>query len=420
MRKGQTEVLVVGAGPVGLWTALLLAEAGLDVTIIDREERTTARTYACALHPRTLRLLQRVSLEGAVLERGRRIQKIAFYDGAARRAELDLSKPGGPFPFLLILPQHAVESLLEQRLAQAGVRVLWNHRFDALAEDADGVTATIEELAGTSTGYIVPHWETIVKNRAPLHARLVIGADGHNSLVRQRAGLEYQRVGELESFAAYEFESSDPVEAEVRVVLDEATTNVLWPLPEKKFRWTFQMVRSDAPADFPEKERRAVRFEQANVDERIRQYVQQVSHQRAPWFSASVSRIAWCSEVAFERRLAKPFGRSRCWLAGDAAHQTGPVGVQSMNRGFEEGAALAEAIRKILREAAPLTSLDAYNQQQQTEWQRLLGLTGGLQAGRDTVPWVKDRRARILPCLPASGADLVELAGQLGLNMAQK
>jgi 2-polyprenyl-6-methoxyphenol hydroxylase-like FAD-dependent oxidoreductase len=414
MRKPQTEVLIVGAGPAGLWTALLLAEAGVDVSIIDREERTTARTYACALHSGTLRLLQRLGLDAAVLEQGRRITAIAFYDGETRRAQLDLSKQDREFPFLLILPQQDLESILEQRLVRAGVHVQWRHRFDALAEEGEGVAATIEQLADTSTGYIVPHWETIVKSRTILQARFLIGADGHGSLVRQRAGLDYQRVGAPESFAAYEFESAEKGEAEVRVVLDDATTNALWPLPDNRFRWTFQMLRSNA--DFPEKERRAVRVEQPTVDEPIRQYVQQVCHQRAPWFSATVKRITWCSEVAFERRLANPFGRNRCWLAGDAAHQTGPVGVQSMNRAFSEGETLAGMIREILRGAAPLTSLEAYNRDHQAEWRRLLGLTGGLQAGRDTDPWVRDRRARILSCLPASGADLGSLARQLGLN----
>ena len=418
MRKAQTDVLVVGAGPVGIWTALLLAEAGLDVTIIDREERTTARTYACALHPRTLTLMERVGLDGPAVERGRRIQTVAFYDGATRRAVLDVSKTGGQFPFLLILPQHVLESLLEERLAQAGVRVKWNHRFDALKEEADGVVATIEELAGTSTGYIVPHWETVVKDRFAMNARFVIGADGHGSLVRQRAGFEYQRVGEPLTFTACEFESTSSGDAEIRVVLDDTTTNVLWPLLDKKFRWTFQIERSGTPTALPEKERHAVRLEQAHVDGRVRQYVEEVGRQRAPWFSAPVSHITWCSEVGFEHRLAKPFGRNRCWLAGDAAHQTGPVGVHSMNVGFSEGASLAETIRRILREAAPVNTLEAYNREQQAEWQRLLGLTGSLQAGNGTSAWIQDRRARILGCLPASGEDLAPLARQLGLNLA--
>ena len=119
MREERTEVLVVGAGPVGLLTAILLAEAGVEVKIIDREERTTARSYACALHPRTLKLLAEMGLAAPLLERGRRIETVAFYDGAARQAEVNLSELGGEFPFMVILPQNVFEEALEQRLRKA-------------------------------------------------------------------------------------------------------------------------------------------------------------------------------------------------------------------------------------------------------------------------------------------------------------
>src|SRR5579859_3628378 len=134
MREGRTEVLVVGAGPVGLWTALSLAHAGVEVSIIDRESRVTARNYACALHPSTLKLLDRLGLASAAIERGRPIQKLAFYEGESRRAEIDLAGCSKEFPFLLILPQSALESLLEQQLRLAGVAVYWNHRFEGLEE----------------------------------------------------------------------------------------------------------------------------------------------------------------------------------------------------------------------------------------------------------------------------------------------
>jgi 2-polyprenyl-6-methoxyphenol hydroxylase-like FAD-dependent oxidoreductase len=416
MREEQTEVLVVGAGPVGLLTALLLNEAGIEAKIIDREARTTARSYACALHPRTLKLLERMGLAAAVLDRGRRIQTIAFYDGESRRAEIRLSELGGDFPFLLILPQNAFEDLLEQRLRKAGAAVTWNHRFDDLKDEAETVVATVEEMGGTATGYIVPHWETVVKRRFPVRARYLVGADGPGSLVRQRLGIEHTRVAGPEFFAAYEFESEARGEDEVRVVLDEATTNVLWPLPENKYRWTFQMVKSEVPIEFPEKERRAVHFTQKTVDEKIRQYVEKVTKQRAPWFTASVKEITWCTDVVFEHRMAKQFGRGRCWLAGDAAHQTGPVGVQSMNVGLSEAAALADNLRKLLREHAPQSLLQTYNRERQDEWRRMLGLTGGLKTRSDTSVWAGERRARILPCLPGSEEDLTGLASQLGFG----
>jgi len=418
MREARTEVLVVGAGPVGLWLALSLAEAGVQVTIVDRESRITARNYACALHSATLKLLNRFGLASAALERGRRVQKVAFYDGPSRHAELDLSKLAGDFPFLLILPQSALESLLEQRLRQAGVAVQWNHRFEDLAEEQEQVSATLEELEGTSTGYIIPHWETVVKRRVPIHAQYLLGADGHSSSIRQKLGIPFERAHQTETFAAYEFEADADGEEEVRVVFDEGTTNVLWPLGEKRFRWTFQLSRSEAGAELPEKDRRAVRLEQPAIDERVRQCVERVAQRRAPWFTASIEKITWCTEVGFQHRLVTGFGRNRCWLAGDAAHQTGPVGVQSMNAGFQEGGQLAEALRQILQENAEEAVLASYNQVALARWHKLLGVTGGLKIGANASPWIRDHYDRFLSCIPACNGDLDALAGQLNLSFA--
>jgi 6-methylpretetramide 4-monooxygenase / 4-hydroxy-6-methylpretetramide 12a-monooxygenase len=416
MREERTEVLVVGAGPVGLLTAILLAEAGIEVKIIDREECTTVRSYACALHPRALKLLSQMGLAAPVLERGRRVEKVTFYDGASRRAEVKLSELGGEFPFMVILPQNIFEGVLEERLRKAGVTVTWNHRFDNLQSAGETVVANVEELGATATGYIVPHWEGVVKRTFPVRAQFLVGADGFDSLVRQRLGIENMCVAGQAFFAAYEFEPEEKVEDEVRVVMNDSTTNVLWPLPGNKYRWTFQVLKSEMPSEFPEKERQGVRLIQKAVDERIRQYVQEVAKQRAPWFAAGVKEITWCTEVVFEQRVARQFGRDRCWLAGDAAHQTGPVGVQSMNVGMAEAASLTGALRRILREKAPVGLLETCDREWQAEWRRLLGLTGGLKARNETSPWVRERRGRILSCLPASHEDLEPLAGQLRLG----
>jgi len=419
MREAQTDMLVVGAGPVGLWTALLLAEAGIAVSLIDQEEHTAARSYACALHGRTLELLGQFGLTEALLASGKRVEKWAFYDRTGRHAELDLSGLAGRFPFILILPQSVLEGLLEQRLRQAGAAVHWNHRFAGFVEQEESLNATIDELAGTSTGYIVPHWEMVVKNRSNVSAQFILGTDGHASLVRQVAGFDYQRMGDPEFFAAFEFESENADEdqdQEVRITLDQ-TTNVLWPLPNRRYRWTFQLLRHELPPEFPQKERRAVRLAQPVVDERIRRYVEKVSRERAPWFCAQISNIAWCSEVAFERRLVKPFGQNRCWLLGDAAHQTGPVGVQSMNLGFCEGETLVGLLKKILREDAPMSLLDSYNREQQNRWHPLMGLTGGLRPRASTTPWIREHCGQLLPCLPACETSMASLADQLGLDV---
>ena len=203
----------------------------------------------------------------------------------------------------------------------------------------------------------------------------------------------------------------------MRVVLDEGTTNVLWPLAGNRGRWTFQLVKSELPPEFPEKERRAVRLEQKTVDETLRQYVQRISQQRAPWFSTRIEQVTWCTNVPFEQRLARRFGQDRCWLIGDAAHQTGPVGAQSMNVGLCEAQALATCFHKVLRQDGRLGLLGEFDQQCQAEWSRLLGLSGGLRARPTTGDWVRARLPRLLGCLPASGDGLAALASQLGTDV---
>jgi 2-polyprenyl-6-methoxyphenol hydroxylase-like FAD-dependent oxidoreductase len=409
---------VVGAGPVGLWTALLLAQAGIEVTVIDREQRTTTRSYACALHPRTLKMLHRHGLAKPLVEKGRPIGAVAFCEGNVRHVSVNFTEKGSEFPFLLVVSQNALESALEHKLREAGVNVRWNHRFDTFEQDMDMAVSTVERLAGTSTGYIVPHWEMVVEERWNIRARFLIGADGHHSLVRQRAEFEIERVAGPELFAAYEFTLNEPTPDEARVVLDDFTTNVLWPLPGNRARWTFQLPHSSKPVEFPEKERRETRVEHKQVDEKIKAYVQRVAKSRAPWFSGTVLHIAWCTEVGFEQSFAKEPGRDSCWLLGDAAHQTGPVGVQSMNAGFVEAEALVGALKKILRDNAPTTLLEACQREQLEQSRRMLGLTGGLQPKHGTDSWVAARAARILPCLPGTGPDLVRLANQLKLDLA--
>ncbi len=178
------------------------------------------------------------------------------------------------------------------------------------------------------------------------------------------------------------------------------------------------MDGAEPVADFPEKERRAVRVAQAQVDERIRQYVSTVARKRAPWFTAQVQEISWCTEVVFQHRVASRFGQNRTWLAGDAAHQTGPVGVQSMNAAFIEGKVLAELLGRILRNNGPLELLRGYHDEGRRRWRRLLGTDGGLQPGPRADAWLAQRRGRILPCLPGSDQDLDSLVAGLGLHWA--
>jgi 2-polyprenyl-6-methoxyphenol hydroxylase-like FAD-dependent oxidoreductase len=416
-RDDETEVLVVGAGPVGMFTALRLAQGGIAVRLIDQESRTAGRSFACALHPRTLQLLDEAGVARDAIQHGQRIETVAFYEGALRRAEVKLSALPVKFPFVLVLAQSILEDLLEKKLKeQGGVKVHWNHRLADLEMRDGAAVAGIEEMAMAGKGYIVPGFELEVKQTVSVRADYVVGADGQNSAVRQRLGIASQAAGKPELFTLYELETETELAPEMSIVLHQQTAAVLWPFADKKCRWSFQWSQADAPADFPQKDRNRFTIAQFPGGRDSRHPLQQLLAARAPWFQAGIKDVGWGADIQFEHRLARQFGRERAWLAGDAAHQTGPVGMQSMNMGMREGASLAAALRRILQENAPPGLLDAYNLEYRAEWEQLLGLKGDPKAGAAANAWVRGHCGRTPSCIPASGSELSLLLRQLGLE----
>ena len=253
------EALVVGAGPVGMLAALALAERGVAVEIVDEEWRATARSYALALHAATLDRLDRMEsgdgLVDQLLDRGHRVDRIAFYDGSrgeeakAPRASVDLGALGGNHPFVLVLPQKDLEDLLEERLERHGVHVRWNHRLAELTvgDGDERSRAVVEHLGKESTGYSVATTVWVVEKTLQLAPRFVIGADGHRSRVRHALGVDFPSLGAPELYAVFELGSSAGPAEEVRVVLGEGggaaggSADVLWPLGPDRRRWSFQV-----------------------------------------------------------------------------------------------------------------------------------------------------------------------------------
>jgi len=412
----QSEVLVAGAGPVGMLAALLLKQNGIDTQIIDQEARAAEHSYSCALHPRSIQLLRQAGLADEAIKFGHRIATVGFYEGSARRAEARLSELQVPFPFALVLEQSALEKLLELKLRQANVRVHWNHRLAGLEMNDRGVTATVEKLGMTGRGYGVPDFAPGVVKSLQAQARFIVGADGANSLARGRLGIAFERAGAPQHFAVYEIEAGGTCGDEAKVVLDDTAASVLWPLSDARCRWSFQVTPDKSGGDFPQKERDRMMVVEAPGEQDSLHRLRRLLNDRAPWFQNPVNELVWAADVQFEPRLAGQFGRNRCWLAGDAAHQTGPVGMQSMNVGFREAADLAEALTQILRKGGSEDLLLGYERAHRGEWQQLLGFKTDTPATAAAAAWVRQRAAKIVGSIPASGADLTCLLKQLGIK----
>jgi 2-polyprenyl-6-methoxyphenol hydroxylase-like FAD-dependent oxidoreductase len=121
--------------------------------------------------------------------------------------------------------------------------------------------------------------------------------------------------------------------------------------------------------------------------------------------------------AVFDQRLARSLGINGVWLAGDAAHQAAPIGVQSMNSGIFEARELAARMAWTLRERRE-AMLAGFAADTHATWRRLLDAGREVRALPSADPWVRDARARIVSSIPASGDDLEALLAQIGLALA--
>lgn len=410
------EVLIVGAGPVGLFAALVLAERGVHVRIVDREWRTGVHSYALALHPGTLELLADLGLAETVLAKAYRVDHVGLYDAHQRRKELKLSAAGGKYPYLAVLPQDAFERILEAALGEAGVEVLWNHEVAGLTPHATHVEVTVNRLEKQSVGYAIAHTEWAVAKTTQLSVPLVLGADGHRSVVRRSLGIEFPEVRPAQSFSVFEFQTGADLANQMQLVMADHLQSVLWPLPDGYCRWSFELGDALVSALSREKRRVMIAIGGSEFPALEAADLGALLAQRAAWFPPEVNQMRWQMAVRFEHRLANRFGSGRLWLAGDAGHMTGPAGMQSMNVGLREARDLALLMEKVLGNRISPQELDIYNQQRTDEWRHLMGLDGGLKPTEAVDRWLCDYREDLLPCLPASGRALTALAAELGFQ----
>ena len=397
-RHADPEVLVVGAGPVGLVTALFLQQHGIRVEVVDTHRRTSEHSYALAIHPGTLRVLEEAGLGERLMAAGRKLTAVAYYQGAECRARIDYGALSA-HPYLLVTRQSLLERAAEEALRQQNVKVLWGHRLQALKVEGGAPQAEVAQLDQVATGYPVARQEPVVVRTQTIRPFYVIGADGYDSAVRRMSGIEMDEHGPAQVFSVYEIEAAGELPAEVRVILDPGLTSVYWPLEEGRCRWGFQIP--DAARHEPTMAR-----------------LEQLLAERAPWWTARPTRMYWATFGLFENRLTRSFGGGGVWLAGDAAHMAAPVGVHSMNSGLAEARALALRLVRILRQGGPLELLDEYASETHAEWLRLLAGGREVRALPGADPWVRDDRARIVASIPASRDDLEPLLRQIGLTTA--
>jgi len=317
------DVLIVGAGPVGLTLAAALEAGGVRSVLVDKAPAMANTSRAAVIHARTLEVLRGIGVSDKLVRRGTIVPRFTVRDRDRALLTIDFDGLPTSYPYTLMLPQNVTEDVLTRRLARLGARVHRPYELARLEQDGDGITAT---MVGGET----------------VRASYVVGADGMHSAVRDQTGIGFAGDAYGQSFVLadvhmdWEFD-----DREVTLYFAPAGLVVVAPLPGDRHRI---VATVDTAPEHPDRD-----HIQALLDAR--------GPQKRP---ARVQDVVWSSRFRVHHRLADRYREGRVFLAGDAAHVHSPAGGQGMNTGIHDAVALAARLSAVLRDGADERSLDGY------------------------------------------------------------
>jgi 2-polyprenyl-6-methoxyphenol hydroxylase-like FAD-dependent oxidoreductase len=371
----STDVLVVGAGPVGLATAAKLSSLGVSVIVVDKQPAGANTSRAAVIHPRTLEALDEIEVSERLRKLAIESTEFSIRDRDRVLVPLRFDNMPSRYRHMLMIPQSVTEEVLLDRLAELGVSVLRPRELTALLQSADGIVATVD-------------------GGEEIHARYAVGADGMHSTVRSLAGIGFGTDHGDESFALADVRLDGGLPpAEVILFFSISGMVVAAPLPDGSFRI---VARVDDPPESPSVA-----------------YVQELLRTRGPArVPVTVREVVWGSRFRVHHRVADRFRDGRVLLAGDAAHVHSPAGGQGMNLGLRDAIALGAAIAEVL-DGAEDSRLDDYANVQRPLAKRVVRFAGFLTRLATVGPRIRPLRNVMLSGLARIPAFRYRLAKQL-------
>lgn len=384
----ETEVLVVGAGPVGLTAALELRRRGIDVAIVDGLTEPPQYAKAVGIQPRTLEVwdamgVLRPALDASTPMRG----QVVYVDGALS-TRLDLTLPDDvPYGFVA-MPQYATERVLTEALTDRGTPIRRGVELAGFTQAADDVTATLRhgDLEFTVT------------------AEYLVGCDGAHSTVRKGLGVSFEGDAFPEEYmlADVEVDWSMPEGYGVRAMRtqDGQTSDIMVciPLPGTG-RYRISSLVSPDLATAPKDSGAVAHGFEAGRRPTL-DHIQAVLDRLSPE-PTRARNLRWSSVFRISHRLAGSYSAGRVFLAGDAAHIHPPTGAQGMNTGIQDAYNLGWKIALAVRGHAADGLLDSYDAERRPIGEEVVGRTvrharAGIGAGATDPQRILLREAQLL------------------------
>lgn len=335
MAKDTPRVLIVGAGPVGLTSALRLSAAEIPVMVVEAEAAVPRELRASTWHPPTLEMLQPYGLADALIAQGlvTPTWQIRLHNTGERAVfDLGVLKDDTPYPFRLQCEQSRLGELIVGQLAgNPFVDLRFATRLVDFTQGADGVSAVIEHDGEQES--VAVEW--------------LIGADGARSTVRGKlnVALEGQTYPETTILATTRFPFHEHLEglSNVNYVWSDWGTFSLLRLPGV---WRASLYPADGES-----------IEEAVTPEAIERKLQRIVPKDGPYAVEEVR------PYRVHQRIVDAYRHGRVVLAGDAAHLNSPSGGMGMNGGIHDAFNLTDKLIAVLRGEASDDLIDRYGRQ---------------------------------------------------------